>query len=64
MFENKNLEGRDNGIIRQITEDWKIFPPRELMRANGLLPNTYYTTIILQDSGIALIPINLDEKVD
>lgn len=61
-FSYKDFKGRDTGIIRKIDDNWKIFPPREIMRANGLLPNTYYTTIILQNGGIALIPINLDEK--
>lgn len=59
MFEKVELEGRPSGIIRQITDDWKVFPPRELMRANGLLPNTSFTTIILDNGGIALIPVDI-----
>lgn len=65
MFGKVELKGRPSGIIRKISDDWKIFPPRELMRGNGLLPNTYYTTIILDNGGIALIPVTLkDEKGD
>lgn len=58
---NIELKGRETGIIRKLTEDWKIFPPRECMRAAGLLPNTEYMTIMLDNGGIALIPLN-DKK--
>ena len=62
MFEKVELKGYETGIIRQLTEDWKIYPPRECMRSAGLLPNCKYMTIILDNGGIALIPY--DEKVD
>lgn len=62
MFEIKNYKGYETGIIRKLTDDWKIFPPRECMRAAGLLPNTFYITIMLQGGGIALIPYNMEEK--
>ena len=62
MFEIKNYKSYETDIIRKISEDWKIFPPRECMRAAGLLPNTYYMTIMLRDGGIALIPCNLEEE--
>ena len=62
MFERVELKGRPSYIIRKISDDWKVFPPRELMRGNGLLPNTYYTTIILDNGGIALIPVTLDDE--
>jgi hypothetical protein len=58
----KNYKGHETGIIRKITDDWAIFPSRECMRTAGLLPNTYYMTIMLRDGGIALIPYNLEEE--
>lgn len=62
MFESKDYKGYETGIIRKITDDWKIFPPRESMRSAGLLPNTPYMTIMLRDGGIALIPYNMEEE--
>lgn len=62
MFESKNYKGYETGIIRKLSDDWKIFPPRETMRTAGLLPNTYYNTIMLQSGGIALIPYNMEEE--
>ena len=62
MFEIKNYKGYETGIIRKLTDDWKIFPPRECMRTAGLLPNTPYMTIMLRNGGIALIPYNLEEE--
>lgn len=62
MFETKDYRGSATGIIRKISDDWKIFPPRECMRSAGLLPNTFYMTIMLRDGGIALIPYNMEEE--
>ena len=62
MYWDIELKGRETGIIRKLTEDWKIYPPRECMRSAGLLPNTEYMTIMLDNGGIALIPLNDKEE--
>ena len=62
MFNNVNLKGHETGIIRRLSEDWKIYPPRECMRTAGLLPNTEYMTIMLNNGGIALIPLSNERK--
>lgn len=59
-FNTVMLEGYETGIIRRLDSDWRIYPPREVMRASGLLPDTAYMTVKLDNGGIALIPI--DEK--
>lgn len=61
VFKKITLEGYSTGIIRGLTEDWKIYPPREVMRAAGLLPNTKYVTVKLDNGGIALIPLKEEE---
>lgn len=62
MFKIKNYKGYETGIIRKLSDDWKIFPPRECMRAAGLLPNIPYMTIMLRDGGIALIPYKTEKN--
>ena len=62
MFETVKLKGYETGIIRKTSDDWRIYPPRECMRTAGLLPNTEYMTIILNNGGIALIPYNDKEE--
>lgn len=62
MYYSKNYKGYETGIIRKLSDDWKIFPPRECMRSAGLSPNTPYMTVMLQNGGIALIPYNMEEE--
>ena len=62
MYYSKDFRGYETGIIRRLSDDWKIFPPRECMRAAGLLPNIPYMTFMLQGGGIALIPYNMEEE--
>lgn len=60
-----SLSGRKSGIVRRVNENkgaWGVCPPKEIMRAVDLTPDTPYETIILHNGGVAIIPVKLDKN--